>query len=187
MVVDLIVSVLKHLPGQHEQDDHGGEYRKVWGRKGYVKVYHFSGTKTYKLSNEASALREDDRYVWETDLLSAIDGKRQAAFQEDYQDKRIDTRDGHNLSALAKEHGLEDFDTFVVTSEKEDMGGLIIVSNKKFQGLIGSRNEFIDIAAKYLLGEGAKKGFTERQQRILGSWLGFPKESTDKYLENLNR
>jgi hypothetical protein len=39
--------------------------------------------------------------------------------------------------------------------------------------------EFIKAASDYMGG----RGLNDRQERVMGKWLGFPKASTDQYLK----
>jgi hypothetical protein len=129
-------------------------------------------TLRFKLSAQATALHNDDRWVWETDdLLSAADGHRPAGFS-DTENARKPSAVG-KINALLKEFGLKGTAFPIIANGKREGVTVIRDSNLKDPDL----HHFMRAVSKYN-GEGTYK-LTADDDRVLGKWLGFPKAGTE--------
>jgi len=153
-----------------------GDYAKNDPPIKSVKVEYVGGSTTYKLSDNVAAMGGDHRYVWDADLLPSLDGQRPAGIAEPSPGRdRAGAAD--RINAIAKEYGVTKGFAVDVRYEGRFVGMATIsrerVNDKDYPS-------FLQAAGSYLAGRGASTA----EEKVLGKWLGFPKEATEKYLKN---
>lgn len=144
---------------------------------GSVSISHVGGTIKYSLSSATTNLSQDLDFVWEDDLLPTLDGLRPAGFSDGYNATKAGA--AKKLNALLKKHGITK--GFAVEINRGRRVGLATVSRERVNDK--DYPDFLEAAADYLGGNGV----TEKQERVLGKWLGFPKTSTEAYLKRKNQ
>lgn len=138
-----------------------------------VEVHSVGSVQTYHLSKEVTNLRNDDKFVWETDLLPSLDGLRPAGISETENAKTPGA--AKRLNALATQHGVKEGFAIEIR-DKERLVGLATVARSKTGA--ADYPDFLKAASDYMGG----RGLSTRQEKTLGKWLGFTKKSTDQYL-----
>jgi hypothetical protein len=171
MLVDVATGELRTLGDVEGHEFHGNQWTE-----GHVEIAHFSGTRVYKLSDAAVKLRKDDAFLWAEDLLPSLDGKRPAGFSDSENARKAGAAKA--LNALAEKHGVNGGLALTIQDEGGRRVGLATIARERINDK--DYPDFLKAIGSYMGGHGV----STTQEKVLGKWLAFPKQSTEAYLKN---